>query len=96
MAIVSRSLSDDKETGSTGGLALLSGYVWAALRRAKRPVSPELMRFHRREQMKKLRAIFWTLLRFEKVNSFRLAPGEKPHAWASWAIRISDSTTNSK
>lgn len=55
-----------------GGLALLSGYCWAALRRVKRPVSPELMRFHRREQKKKLRAIFRTLLRFKKVDSFRL------------------------
>jgi glycosyltransferase involved in cell wall biosynthesis len=55
-----------------GGLALLSGYIWAVLRRSKRVVSPELMRFHRREQMKKLRAIFRALVRFEKVNSFRL------------------------
>ncbi len=55
-----------------GGLALLLGYVWAALRRVNRVVSSELMRFHRNEQMKKLRAIFSTLLRFEKVNSFRL------------------------
>jgi hypothetical protein len=42
------------------------------LRRVNRIVSPELMRFHRHEQMKKLKAIFSTLLRFEKVNSFRL------------------------
>jgi glycosyltransferase involved in cell wall biosynthesis len=55
-----------------GGLALLSGYVWAALRRVQRAVSPELMHFHRHEQMKKLRTILCTLLRFEKVNSFRL------------------------
>src|SRR5437764_8192291 len=59
-----------------GGLALLSGYCWAALRRVKRAVSPELMRFHRREQKKKLRAIFRTLLRFKKVNRFRLAQSE--------------------
>jgi glycosyltransferase involved in cell wall biosynthesis len=59
-----------------GGLALLSGYVWAALRRAKRAVSSELMRFHRHEQMKKLRAIFCTLLRFQKVNSFRPTPSK--------------------
>ncbi len=58
------------------GLALFAGYAWAALRRIKRPVTPELMRFHRREQMKKLRAIFRTLLRFKKVDSFRLAPAE--------------------
>ena len=55
-----------------GGLALLSGYTWAALRRVKRAVSPELMRFHRHEQMKKLRAIFTTLLRLKKVDSFRV------------------------
>jgi len=54
------------------GLALLSGYCWAALRRMKRPVSRELMRFHRREQMKKLRAIFRTLLRFKRIDSFHL------------------------
>jgi glycosyltransferase involved in cell wall biosynthesis len=56
-----------------GGLALLIGFCWAALRRIKRPVTPELMRFHRREQMKKLRAVFSTLLRFKKVDNFSLA-----------------------
>lgn len=61
-----------------GGLALLSGYSWAALRRAKRSVSPELMRFHRHEQMKKLRGIFFALLRFQKVNSFRLTETKGP------------------
>jgi glycosyltransferase involved in cell wall biosynthesis len=55
------------------GLALLSGYCWAAIRRIKRPITLELMRFHRREQLKKLRAIFCTLLRFKKVDSFCLA-----------------------
>src|SRR2546430_2728705 len=29
------------------GLALLTGYCWAALRRSKRAVTPELMHFHR-------------------------------------------------
>jgi len=61
-----------KKPAFTGGLALLCGYCWAAMRRMKRAVTPELMRFHRREQMKKLRAIFRTLLRFKKVDSFRL------------------------
>src|SRR5260370_12726075 len=55
------------------GLALLSGYCWAAVRRMERPVSRDLMRFHRREQMNKLRAIFRTLLKFKKVDSFSLA-----------------------
>jgi glycosyltransferase involved in cell wall biosynthesis len=61
-----------KKPAFTGGLALLCGYCWAAMRRMKRAVTPELMQFHRREQMKKLRAIFVTLLRFKKVDSFRL------------------------
>jgi glycosyltransferase involved in cell wall biosynthesis len=55
------------------GLALFLGYCWAALWRVKRPVSRELMRFHREEQMKKLRAIFGTLLRLKRVDSFRVA-----------------------
>src|SRR5205814_7765588 len=54
------------------GLALLAGYSWAAIQRIERPVSRELMRFHRREQMKKLRAIFRALLRFKKVDNFQL------------------------
>ena len=34
-----------------GGIALYSGYLSAFLRQMERPVSDELMRFHRREQM---------------------------------------------
>lgn len=56
-----------------GGLALLSGYCWAALRRMQRPVSRELIRFHRREQMKKLRLIIGMILRGQKVDNFWLA-----------------------
>jgi glycosyltransferase involved in cell wall biosynthesis len=55
-----------------GGLALLSGYCWAAIRRMERPVSRELMRFHRREQMKKLKAIFRNVIRFKKPSNFSL------------------------
>jgi glycosyltransferase involved in cell wall biosynthesis len=58
-----------------GGIALLLGYGWAALRRVKRPVTPELMRFHRREQMKKLRAVLYSLAQFKKPDAFRLALG---------------------
>jgi len=61
-----------KEPILVGGLALLIGYCWAAMRRMKRAVTPELMQFHRQEQMKKLKAIFVTLLRFKKVDSFHL------------------------
>jgi len=41
-----------------GGVALGAGYFWACLRRAERPVSGELMRFHRREQMVRLKRFF--------------------------------------
>ena len=61
-----------KKPRVTGGLALLFGYSWAAVHRVKRPVSPELMRFHRGEQMKKLRAIFRSILTRKRVDSFSL------------------------
>jgi glycosyltransferase involved in cell wall biosynthesis len=54
------------------GFALLVGYCWAALRRMKRAVPPELMSFHRREQMNKLKLIFHSLLRFKKIDNFSL------------------------
>ncbi|MGO9612436.1 MAG: glycosyltransferase [Dissulfurispiraceae bacterium] len=41
-----------------GGLLLMSGYIWASLKRLKRPVSQELMKFHRAEQMSRLWRIF--------------------------------------
>jgi biofilm PGA synthesis N-glycosyltransferase PgaC len=40
-----------------GGLSLLSGYAWAMISGARRPVSKELMRFHRAEQMCRLRSL---------------------------------------
>jgi glycosyltransferase involved in cell wall biosynthesis len=43
-----------------GGAALLAGYVWALLSRVERPVSPALVEFRRREQMRRLRT-FLTL-----------------------------------
>jgi glycosyltransferase involved in cell wall biosynthesis len=36
------------------GLALGAGYLWARMRRAERPVSAELVAFHRKEQMQRL------------------------------------------
>ncbi len=65
-----------------GGLALLSGYCWAALTRVKRPVSPELIQFHRQEQMKKLAAIFRSTLRLRKVDKFSLTPEQKKAHYA--------------
>jgi glycosyltransferase involved in cell wall biosynthesis len=55
-----------------GGIALLSGYVSAFLRQTERPVSNELMRFHRREQMEKLKAIFKSMLAFRRIDSFEV------------------------
>jgi poly-beta-1,6-N-acetyl-D-glucosamine synthase len=58
-----------------GGLTLLAGYTWAAVLRTKRPVSPELVRFHRHDQMQKLRAIFRSLSRLKRVDNFSLDTG---------------------
>lgn len=41
-----------------GGMAMLAGYTWAALRRAKRPVSREMAEFIQREQMHRLKKFF--------------------------------------
>jgi glycosyltransferase involved in cell wall biosynthesis len=38
-----------------GGLALLLGYTWSFVRHVQRPVSEEMVRFHRREQMERLK-----------------------------------------
>ena len=44
-----------------GGLLMLAGFVWAAIRRADRPVSDEFVAFRRREQMTRLGAFFKSL-----------------------------------
>ena len=41
-----------------GGVYFLAGYWWACATRMHRPVSPELMAFHRREQMTRLKRLF--------------------------------------
>ena len=56
----------------TGSVALTSGYLWGALTRMERPVSRELIRFHRGEQMDKLTTILKGLLSFKKVDNFKL------------------------
>ena len=55
-----------------GGIVLYSGYLSAFLRQMERPVSDDLMRFHRREQMHKLKAIFRSMLAFRRVDSFEI------------------------
>jgi glycosyltransferase involved in cell wall biosynthesis len=54
------------------GLAIGAGYLWAGGRRIRRPVSPALMRFHRHEQMQKLRAIRGSVLAFKRIDNFRV------------------------
>ena len=53
-----------------GGVALGLGYCFALLRRTPRAVSRELMTFHRKEQMTKLRAILKSLVRLKRVDGF--------------------------
>src|SRR5207302_3665932 len=57
-----------------GGMALCLGYMWAFLRQMERPVSNELMRFHRREQMLKLKIILKSIMKFKRVDSFEVIP----------------------
>jgi biofilm PGA synthesis N-glycosyltransferase PgaC len=57
-----------------GGLALGSGYCWAALRHIPRPVSRELIAFHRKEQMAKLKAILKSVLMFKTIDNFEVVP----------------------
>jgi len=54
------------------GLALGLGYGWAAISRQKRVVSKELMKFHRREQMRKLKVILKSVLTFKPIDKFAL------------------------
>lgn len=54
------------------GFALGLGYGWAAVRRLRRPISKELMAFHRREQMRKLKAIFRSISTLKPIDKFQL------------------------
>jgi hypothetical protein len=56
------------------GAALGLGYLSAAIRRIDRPVSPELMKFHRGEQMLKLKAILRSILHLKRLDSFQVMP----------------------
>ncbi len=47
-----------KEPLILGGLALASGYIYAALRGEERLIPPEMVEFRRREQMQRLKSFF--------------------------------------
>ena len=59
-----------------GGLALLAGYLWASLKRVKRPVSSVFIAFVRREQMQRLKAFLFGA----GAASTRIKPGSGPGA----------------
>jgi poly-beta-1,6-N-acetyl-D-glucosamine synthase len=71
-----------------GGLALLGGYCWAAARRVRRPITPELMRFHRQEQMQKLRIVLKDSLKLRRMNKFRLVAQDVTRS----AVKAGDDT----
>ena len=54
------------------GIALYSGYLSAFVRQMERPISDELLRFHRKEEMLKLKTIFRSLLKLQSVDSFEV------------------------
>ena len=61
-----------------GGLMVVSGYCWAAIRRVERPVSGELVRFYRREQMRRL----------GRVITGGALPAEEPNGTAPYAASL--------
>ena len=50
-------LSDDQEPLIIGGLLLFVGYAWGSLSRVERPISEDLLKFYRNEQMARLKKI---------------------------------------
>src|SRR5438309_1499503 len=54
----------------TGALALYFGYLSACVRQMDRPVSDELMQFHRAEQMRKLKSIIRAMFGFKRIDNF--------------------------
>ncbi len=55
-----------------GGTVLGAGYLWAFVKQTPRAVSKELMRFHRAEQMLKLKTILKSLTRLQRIDGFQL------------------------
>jgi len=59
------------------GLAVGLGYAWAWARRIDRAVSDDLMRFHRGEQLRKLRAILRSTLALRRPDHFLITPSSE-------------------
>ncbi|PYT90434.1 MAG: glycosyl transferase [Acidobacteria bacterium] len=60
-----------------GGMALFLGYLVAFVKGEARPVSDELMKFHRQEQMRKLKKILAFVCTLKRIDSFELMPTEQ-------------------
>jgi poly-beta-1,6-N-acetyl-D-glucosamine synthase len=56
------------------GLALGLGYGWAVMSRVKRPISKQLIAFHRKEQMQKLATVLKSVLTFKRIDKFKVLP----------------------
>lgn len=53
------------------GVLLFAGYSWAVLTRVERPISLELLRFNRREQLERLRLLFGKLFDVRSPKYYR-------------------------
>jgi glycosyltransferase involved in cell wall biosynthesis len=70
--IVARGIFQMRESPRiVGGLYFLGGYLWAFIKRMPRAVTPELIKFHRREQMSRFRSLF---ARLRRENPGRVVP----------------------
>jgi glycosyltransferase involved in cell wall biosynthesis len=65
------------------GVALFLGYFGAYLKHDQRPVSDDLMKFHRKEQMRRLRKILVALCTFKRIDKFELMPVDQPTRFAT-------------
>ncbi len=59
-------------------VALFLGYFGAYFRHDQRPVSDELMKFHRKEQMRRLKKILVSACTFKHIDKFELMSIDRP------------------
>jgi glycosyltransferase involved in cell wall biosynthesis len=59
-----------KKPYGLGALVLLGGYVYSFATRMERPVRPELLRFHRQEQLRRLQNLLLTFVRSGRLKTW--------------------------
>jgi glycosyltransferase involved in cell wall biosynthesis len=59
-----------------GGMAVYAGYLWAFFKRTPRPISDELVRFHRQEQMARLETILRSMFAFRAIDRLKTGSGD--------------------